>query len=187
MTHENDEHPNDPLRVRKPLQAWPPGQPPVTPIGPWGPAPTLGTFINRAWYWKPDPLVGYVPILKRLQINVRDLSGPNPVFSDGTFAPSMLIAFLDPNDDDTPSTNQEFSVIPAGLVAPTGCEVIFYAAVNTVGIVNATNRGEGYEFGRRTPERYYGIYVHARDIPDDHDVSVTAVIEYVEKGVGQGG
>lgn len=176
--------PNDPLRIVLPMEGWPPGQPPVTPLGDWGPA-SAGT-IQRAWYWKPELLRGYVPILKRIQVNTIDASLPTPEFS-AAVAPRILIAFLDPNQDETPSGNQEFSAIPSGLFAPKNCEVLFFAPAGTVLVVNATNDGAGYEFPMRSPDRYCGIWVSASRIGMAAQVSVTPVIHYVRKGVGQGG
>ena len=182
--HEIDpEHPNDPLRTVEPMLGWPPGQPPVTPIGPW-----LGSSDpDRAWYWTPELLRGYTPILKRLELHNRDVSIIPPEYSI-VGSPRILMAFLDPNDDTTPGTAQEFSgpsiVVPP---APVGAEPIFFAAAGTVGIVNATNDGAGYEFPMRTPMRYCGIWVSALGIGAGAVVTLTPVIHYVRKGVGQGG
>lgn len=175
-------HPNDPLREVTAMKCWPPGQPPVAPLSVWGPA-AAGT-INRAWYWTPELLPGYTPIAKRISIRVHDASTGR---YSAAFSPRLLIAFLDLQDPDTPIVNQEYSTLTPGQIDPLSAEVLFFAAPGTVGIVNATNNGAGYEFGMRTPMRYRGIWVSAIGIGIRARLQVTPVIQYVEKGVGQGG
>lgn len=177
------EHPNDPLREVMPAECWPPGQPPVTPLSVWG--PSGGGTIDRAWYWTPELLRGYVPVLKRLSIRVKSLT--TGLYS-AAVSPRLLIAFLDPNDPGTPIVSQEYFGLPSPLlVDPLSAEPLFFAEPGTVGIVNATNNGKGYEFPMRTPMRYHGIWVSGIGIGTRTQMRVTPVINYIEKGVGQGG
>jgi hypothetical protein len=175
-------HPNDPLRVELPMEAWPPGQEAVTPLSQWGPAPAGS--IDRAWFWKPQLLRGYVPKLMRLSIRVR--SAATHLYS-ATNSPRWLVAFLDPGDDASVNSNEEYLAIPAGMTDPLTAEVLIFELPGVIGVASVTNNGNGYEFPMRTPLRYCGIWVSAIGIGIRAECQVTPVIQYVRKGVGQGG
>lgn len=164
---------NPPDTSHPPARCWPEGQPPVSPMSVWGPASPAGP-INRAWYWEPQVNPGYTPILRRFSARAQNAT---TLLYSAAIAPEWLLAFLDPNDDDTPTRNLEFDPVIA-LRNPLSAEVLFFAAGGTFAILEITNDGKGYEFPQRTPERYMGIYASARRIGTNALVQVTPVIEY---------
>lgn len=177
MTHKELEDDSCTPDVGDHVQIWPPEQPPVTPLEPWGPA--AAGVISRGWYWKPGVMRGYTPILRRVSVRTKGVvSGEY----SSAVAPRILIAFLDPKQNATPSENSEFNPVPAALLAPLSAEPLFFAPAGTEAIVNATNFGKGYEFGMRNPRRYRGIWVACSRIGTGAEVQVTPVIEYVPWG-----
>lgn len=176
--------PNDPLREETDVQCFPPGQVAVAPLEVWGPSVPPVVEISRGWYFKPALLPGYSAKLMRL--SARCKSTVTGLYNQGV-SPRLVVAFLDPDDDATPNFNAVFNVVPAGLIDPLSAEVLFFAAQGTWDVVNVTNDGKGYEFGKRDPMRYRGIWVGATVIKSLTLVQITPVIQYVEEGVGQGG
>lgn len=154
-------------------QCWPRGQPPVTPLSVWGPAPAGNAM---AWYWEPRVNVGYQPILRRL--SARSRNATSGVYT-AAIAPQWLLAFLDPNDAATPTRNAEFQP-GAALTNPLSAEVMFFEVAGVFAILDLNNDGPGWPFPMRTPDRYMGAFFSALRIGNNTEVQITPVIEYVK-------
>ena len=160
---------------------WPQGMPPVGSQE-FKPSPVIGTTINRAYIWRPEPLKGYRPRLTRFSLNAINTSTE---LYDPAIAPEWWVGFIDPKRQDFPRRNGKFT--PATLLRnPRDADIAFFESAGVFGVVRSSNEGAMWNWPAKDPETYWPLLFMAHRIGDLTRVTFVPVIDYV-KDVERGG